>query len=164
MVSKRESKHAVIYFSPGSAPAMKDLAGQIRGEGGRTTLVWSAKWRGPENLIAEARAVIIERGCANAEKIAAAYEKYGEDVEIHYVNSDGYGEDATAKEAADAPIEETHSEPVRAEEESHSDADTADAADAVEPADDEPEDVSSDPVSDAEGDDSGVDEEDRVES
>jgi len=163
MAENRASKHAVIYFEQGAQAAMKDLAGQIRGEGGKTTLVWANRWRGAENLITEARAVIIQKGCANEEKIVEAYRKYGVDVEIHFVNQDGIGIDAYEEEAADVAIEETNPEPVQEEAAAEAADPAEDVPEAVGSEDDEPEDVSSDPVSDAAGDASGSDEEDRLE-
>jgi hypothetical protein len=163
MTENRASKHAVLYFEPGATEAMKDLAGQIRGEGGKTTLIWAKQWRGAENLIPEARAVIIQKGCANEEKIVEAYRKYGVDVEIHFVNQDGVGIDVEEEEATHAAIEEETPEPVQEEEADDSEAEAAADADAVESADDEPEDVSGDPLQDDEGTDPGVDEKGRVE-
>lgn len=163
MTGKRSDKHAAIYFEQGAQEAMKDLAAQIRGEGGKTTLVWAKMWRGAENMISEARAVIIQKGCANEEKIVEAYRKYGVDVEIHFVNEDGIGVDAEGEEAAHVTIEETNPEPVQAEG-SYAPTDTGEGeADADEPADDEPEDDEGDSLPDEEGTDPGVDEKDRVE-
>ena len=124
---------------------------------------WAKMWKGAENLIPEARAVIIQKGCANEEKIVEAYRKYGVDVGIHFVNEDGIGIDVVEEEASHVAEEETYSEPVRTEAESAAADPEEDAVDAVEPADDEPEDVPGDPVPDTEGDDSGVDEKGRLE-
>jgi len=124
-MENRSSKHAVLYFEPGATEAMKDLAGQIRGEGGKTTLIWAKQWKGAENLIPEARAVIIQKGCANEEKIVEAYRKYGVDVEIHFVNQDGVGIDVEEEEATHAAIEEETPEPVQEEEADDSEADTS---------------------------------------
>lgn len=162
-MEKRKDKHAVIYFEPGSAAAMKDLAGQIRGEGGKTTLVWANKWKGPENLMPEARAVIIEKGCSNEEKIVEAYRKYGIDVEIHFVNEDGIGIDVAEEEATHAAIEETNSEPVQEEADDAAADPEAGVADADESADDESDDDASDQVQDDEGTDPGDSEKDRLE-
>lgn len=162
-MEKRKDKHAVIYFEPGASAAMKDLAGQIRGEGGKTTMVWANRWRGAENLIPEARAIIVQKGCANEEKIVEAYRKYGVDVEIHFVNQDGIGIDVEEEEATHAASEAQIAEPVQEEADEAPADPEADAADAVELADDEPEDVSSDLLPDDKGTDPGVDEEDRLE-
>jgi hypothetical protein len=97
-MSSRSDKHAVIYFEQGAQAAMKDLAGQIRGEGGKTTLIWARMWKGAENMLPEARAVIIQKGCSHEEDIVAAYRKYGIDVEIHFVNEDGIGIDVAQEE------------------------------------------------------------------
>lgn len=86
---KRERQHAVLYFEAGNSVAFKELAARIRSEGGRTTLVWSDRWSGTENLLMEARAVVIQKDCANAEAICAAYRQYAHDVEIHFVNTEG---------------------------------------------------------------------------
>lgn len=161
MAGNRASKHAVIYFEQGAQAAMKDLAGQIRGEGGKTTLIWANRWKGAANMIPEARAVIIQKGCANEEKIVEAYRKYGVDVEIHMVNEDGIGIDA--EEATYAAIEEETPEPVQEEDTSASADQEADASDAESTTDDEPEDDGSDSLPDDEGTDPGDDEEDRVE-
>lgn len=162
-MEKRDNKHAVIYFEPGATEAMKDLAGQIRGEGGKTTLIWAKQWRGAENLIPEARAIIIQKGCANEEKIVEAYRKYGVDIEIHFVDQNGIGIDVEEEEATHAASEAQIAEPVQEEDDEAPADPEADAADAVELADDEPEDVSSDLLPDDEGTDPGVDEEDRLE-
>lgn len=163
MPENRASKHAVIYFEPGAQEAMKDLAGQIRGEGGKTTMIWAKMWRGVENLITEARAVIIQKGCANEDEIVEAYRKYGVDVEIHFVNEDGIGVDAAQEEAADDAIEEETPEPVQEEAVPAPAATEADEAVADEAADPEPEDDEADSLSDGEGTDPGDTEEDRVE-
>jgi hypothetical protein len=164
MPENRASKHAVIYFEQGAQAAMKDLAGQIRGEGGKTTLIWAKMWKGAENMIPEARAVIIQKGCAFEEKIVEAYRKYGVDVEIHFVNEDGIGIDVAEEEAEYVADEETNPDAVPEEAvEAAADPEEADA-EAVEAADDEPEDdARADRLSDAEGTDSGVDEKGRVE-
>lgn len=162
-MEKRKDKHAVIYFEQGAQAAMKDLAAQIRGEGGKTTMIWAKKWRGDENMLPEARAVIIQKGCANEAKIVKAYRKWGVDVEIHFVNEDGIGIDATDEEAADVTIEETNPEPVQ-EEAVYATTDAeADDADAVEADDDESADDDSDLVQDGEGTDPGDAEKDRLE-
>jgi len=135
MVEKRENKHAVIYFEPGSAAAMKDLAGQIRGNGGRTTLVWAKLWKGPISIMTEAKAVIVQKDCANEEAIVEAYRKFSHDVEIHYVNQDGVGIDAG--EVYEPEPELADSEPVPAEEIGDEAESAAGIADAEEPADDE---------------------------
>lgn len=95
---KRETKHAVLYFDSGNSTEFKDLASRVRSEGGKTTLVWSDRWRGPENLMMEARAVIIQKDCLNAQLICDAYRKYANDVEIHFVNSLGEFEEEVAVE------------------------------------------------------------------
>jgi len=105
--AKRDKKHAVIYFNPGSTNIMKELAKKIRAEGGRTTLVWSNKWQGAQNILPEAKAVVIEIDCANAEEIQDAYLALASDVEVHFVDHDGefIGEDtATEPEAEDDQV------------------------------------------------------------
>lgn len=163
MPENRASKHAVIYFEQGASAAMKDLAGQIRGEGGKTTMIWAKQWKGVENLIPEARAVIIQKGCHFEDEIVAAYRKYGVDVEIHFVTEDGIGIDVAEEEAADVAIEETNPEPVQEEAVPAPTVTEADEADAEDAADDEPEDDEPDLLPDGEGTDSGDAEEDRLE-
>lgn len=164
-MEKRKDKHAVIYFEQGAQAAMKDLAAQIRGEGGKTTLIWAKKWVGDENMLPEARAVIIQKGCANEEKIVNAYRKWGVDVEIHFVNEEGIGIDAEAyeEEAADVAIEETNPEPVPEEEVYAATDAEANDIDAIEADDDESADDDIDPVQDGEGTDPGDVEKDRLE-
>lgn len=86
---QRNKKHAAIYFNRGSSEIMKELAKKIRAEGGRTTLIWSHNWKGPENLLMEAKAIVIEQGCAFAKEIRDTYLKFSANVEVHYVDHDG---------------------------------------------------------------------------
>lgn len=85
----RSAQHVAIYFNAGSSEIMKTLAQKIRAKQGKTTLIWSDRWNGPENLLMEVRAVIIEIDCANHEEIRESYLKFGQDVEVHYVDHDG---------------------------------------------------------------------------
>lgn len=97
--NQREKRHAVLYFSAKASEAFKELAARIRSDGGRTTLVWSNRWKGAESILTECRAIVIEEGCANASEIEEAYRRYAVDCEIHYADSDGeFAEEATAKE------------------------------------------------------------------
>jgi hypothetical protein len=98
---KRETKHAALYFDSGNSSEFKDLASRVRSEGGKTTLIWSDRWNGPENLLMEARAVIIQKDCLNAQIICDAYRKYAADVEIHFVNSLGEFEEEAPEQSSD---------------------------------------------------------------
>lgn len=94
--TQREKRHATLYFSAKNGAAFKELASRIRGDGGRTTLVWSSQWKGAESIMSEARAIVVERGCPNAEDIVEAYRRYAADVEVHYADSNGeFSEDST---------------------------------------------------------------------
>ena len=68
---------------------MKRLATRVRDNGVQTRLVWAHKFLGPDDINDQARAVIIEEGCAGQAKIAKSYERYAHNVEIHYVNAEG---------------------------------------------------------------------------
>jgi hypothetical protein len=111
---QRQRQHAALYFDAKNSKAFKELAGRIRSEGGRTTLIWSDRWNGPENMLMEARAVVIQQGCDNANEICDAYRKYAHDVEIHFADENGeFPEDdgrtemeKTADEEAQASREE----------------------------------------------------------
>lgn len=112
---QRNQKHVTIYFTPGSSEVMKALAANVRSQGGKTTTVWSNRWKGPENLIMETRAVIIERGCENDVDIAQAYLQFTQEVEVHFVDHNGEFVDAPAeldikKEASNATTEESKSD------------------------------------------------------
>jgi hypothetical protein len=87
--NQREKRHAALYFSPKNSKAYKELAARVRSDGGRTTLVWSSRWRGAESILTECRAVVIEKGCVNADAIVEAYRRYAIDVEIHFADADG---------------------------------------------------------------------------
>lgn len=161
---QRERKHAAIYFSPANSKAFKSLAARVRAEGGRTTCIWSSKWKGAENLLMEARAVVIERGCPNAEEICNAYRKYANDVEIHFVNTDGEFEEEGAtdgrddnEDGGDAPDESAEqsgevTETDAVVQEESTDAGEEDSGDAPDAEPDSVEDVSGD------GDDEGTEE------
>lgn len=86
---RRDSKHAIIYFDRKNTEAFKELGARVREAKGRTTLVWSSRWQGPQNILKEGRAVIIQKGCANADDICDAYRQYASDVEIHFVDDAG---------------------------------------------------------------------------
>jgi len=87
--NQREKRHAALYFSPANSTAYKELAARIRNDGGRTTLVWSKQWKGPESIRTEVRAIVVEAGCANADKIVEAYQRYAIDVEVHFADASG---------------------------------------------------------------------------
>jgi hypothetical protein len=97
---QRSKRHAALYFSPKNSAAFKELAARIRGDKGRTTLVWSKNWKGAESIMTEARAIVVERGCRNADKIVEAYRRYAIDVEIHMADANG-----EFKEEADDDLE-----------------------------------------------------------
>lgn len=156
---KREDKHAAIYFEPGASREMKDLANKIRAEGGRTTLVWANRWKGPESILTEAKAVVVQKGCSNEQKIVDAYRKFSHDVEIHYVDQDGAFADpgATyAEEPADAIVQES-------EDHRGSEADASDDTEADGDSDDESEDDASSEDGDDEDADQGGSEESKLE-
>ena len=101
---RRDSKHAIIYFDRKNTEAFKELGARVREAKGRTTLVWSSRWQGPQNILKEGRAVIIQKGCANADDICDAYRQYASDVEIHFV--DDAGEFLEGETAVDPTQEE----------------------------------------------------------
>ena len=101
--TQRENKHAILYFSPQNSSAYKELAARIRAEGGRTTCVWSQKWKGAESLMMEGRAIVIEEGCMHAEEICDAYRKYANDVEIHFADANGQFKSGEQDEAIREP-------------------------------------------------------------
>lgn len=95
--NQREKRHAALYFSPKNSSAYKELAARVRSDGGRTTLVWSNRWKGAESILTECRAIIIETGCANATDIKEAYQRYAVDCEIHFADANGeFAEDTEA--------------------------------------------------------------------
>lgn len=92
---QRSKRHAVLYFSPKNSDAYKELAARVRSDGGRTTLVWSDRWKGAESILTECRAIIIEKGCPNDTAIQEAYRRYAVDCEIHFADANGEFEEAT---------------------------------------------------------------------
>lgn len=93
--TKRDKRHAALYFSPKNSKAYKELAARVRSDGGKTTLVWSNQWRGAESILTECRAIIVEEGCKNAEDIVEAYRRYAVNCEIHFADANGeFPEDA----------------------------------------------------------------------
>lgn len=80
---------SVIYFRESSGIMAKALALRVRDQGAMTRLVWSRLFKGEENIIENAQAVVIELDCPGSAKIALAYERFAHDVEIHYVDQDG---------------------------------------------------------------------------
>jgi hypothetical protein len=120
---KRETKHAVLYFDSGNSSEFKDLASRVRSEGGKTTLVWSDRWNGPENLMMEARAVIIQKDCFNAQLICDAYRKYANDVEIHFVNSLGEFEEEEGSDDTEAQADISTETDTAVQEDSEVDSD-----------------------------------------
>lgn len=115
--NQREKRHAALYFSPKHSKAYKELAARIRSDGGRTTLIWSNQWKGAESILTECRAIVIEKGCANAENIEEAYRRYAIDVEIHYADSDGEFEEDNA-------IDPAEDEGATGDDEEHADSDS----------------------------------------
>jgi hypothetical protein len=87
-----------LYFNRRYGKEFKEMAARVRAEGARTIMVWSQHFKGPENLLSEARGVIIQKSIGNAKKIAHAYETLGQDVEIHFADDKGEFVDA-GKEA-----------------------------------------------------------------
>lgn len=104
---QREKRHAALYFSPKNSAAFKELAARIRSDGGRTTLIWSQQWQGAESILTEARAIVIEQGCKNADAIVEAYRRYSIDVEIHFADENGeFAEDSMPDPANDVITDE----------------------------------------------------------
>jgi hypothetical protein len=153
---QRAKRHAVLYFSPKNSDAFKELAARVRSDGGRTTLVWSNRWKGAESILTECRAIIIEKDCANATAIQEAYRRYAVDCEIHFADADGeFAEadagfiepDDTTDQNADGSVDDDEG---ATSEESDTDPDAA--SDAVVQAEAEAGDDPVDPVSDGEDD------------
>ncbi len=81
---------SVIYFKESSGNTMKRLATRVRDSGVECILVWAHLFKDPsENIIHNAKAIIIEVGSPQAALIAKSYKQFANDVEIHYVESDG---------------------------------------------------------------------------
>lgn len=94
---------AAIYFSRHSNEMAKDLADRVRNDGPKTVLVWGEKFRSEKDIEEEAGAVIIQRSLANSSMIAAVYEQFAGDVEIHFVTDDGEFEEEAAPPGAGTP-------------------------------------------------------------
>jgi len=103
--NQREKRHAALYFSPKNSEAYKELAARVRSDGGKTTLVWSNRWRGAESILTECRAIIVEEGCENADDIVEAYRRYAVNCEIHFADAKGEFPDDDAPPANDTFIE-----------------------------------------------------------
>jgi len=84
-----EQPASVIYFREDSGTMAKGLGLRIRDQGALTRLVWAHLFKGPDQIIDNAGAVVIETAAPNASLIARSYERFAHDVEIHYVDSDG---------------------------------------------------------------------------
>ena len=80
---------SVVYFREDSGAMAKALGTRIRDQGAMTRLIWAHLFTGEDTIIENARAVVIEADCAQAAKIALAYERFAHDVEIHYVTAEG---------------------------------------------------------------------------
>jgi hypothetical protein len=127
-------KFAAIYFNRRSGNAFKELAARIRAEGAKTTLVWANQFKGPEHLVEEATAVVIQQSLHNADDIAHAYDTLGNQVEVHFADDSGefVGDEQSTNEEANDPQDSVSADSaVQAE-------DADEGADAPE-ADDEPE-------------------------
>ncbi len=79
----------VLYFNRHDAEAFKALAERIRSESNLTTLVWSHLFRGADDLIGNARAIVVQHGCPKEQEIVNQYVNFGNDVEVHYANDEG---------------------------------------------------------------------------
>lgn len=103
----KSDKHAAIYFDKANNKSMIELAKRLRSSGARTTLIWGSKFTGSEAMQPEARAVLIQKGCANAKLIESTYRKLAHDVEIHYIGIDGefIEQEAVASEEGDSSRE-----------------------------------------------------------
>lgn len=84
-----EQPVSAIYFSEQSGVMAKGLGARIRDQGAMVRLIWSHLFRGPEDMVEGARAVVIEEGCPSCIKIAKCYASFAHDCEIHFVDRDG---------------------------------------------------------------------------
>lgn len=84
-----EQPASAIYFSKDSGAMAKALGARIRDQGAMVRLVWSHLFRGPEQMIENVKAVVIEDGCPGAATIAKCYARFASDCEIHFVDSEG---------------------------------------------------------------------------
>lgn len=109
---------SVIYFSQDSGDMAKRLGTRIRDQGALTRLVWSHLFRGPEQLIPEARAVVIQTSAPNSKLIAKCYQKFTHECEIHFVDNEGNFVDGPSdnsdKPAASTPVSEVEVDPAAA--------------------------------------------------
>lgn len=80
---------SVVYFREASGAMAKRLAIRIRDTGVECNLIWSHLFHDKDDIVSEAKAVIIEAGSPRSKDIADAYLKFAHDVEIHYVSRDG---------------------------------------------------------------------------
>lgn len=67
----------------------KALGARIRDQGAMVRLIWAHLFRGPDQMIENVKAVVIEEGVPNAANIAKCYARFASDCEIHFVNSEG---------------------------------------------------------------------------
>lgn len=84
-----EQPASAIYFHKASGAMAKALGARIRDQGAMVRLVWSHLFRGPDQMIENVKAVVIEDGCPNAVNIAKCYARFASDCEIHFVDSEG---------------------------------------------------------------------------
>lgn len=155
--SQREKRHAALYFSPKNSDAYKELAARIRSDGGRTTLVWSRQWKGAESIMSEARAIVVEKGCQNADDIVEAYRRYAIDVEIHF--ADASGEFSEGESELTAPTAEELIEETEADIEARADAEAAESRAEIEAAGGETTETADPAILDPEDDGATIEEE-----
>jgi hypothetical protein len=108
----KQDKFVAIYFDRSNGVMFKELAKRVRSSkvadpsGGqrnlRPILNWASNFRGPEDMQACA-AVIIQRGCVNANIIAECYKAFGSDIELHWVTEHGEFESERPADGGAAP-------------------------------------------------------------
>ena len=84
-----EQPTSAIYFHKHSGAMAKSLGARIRDQGAMVRLVWSHLFKGPDQMIENVKAVVIEDGCPGAAMIAKCYARFASDCEIHFVDSEG---------------------------------------------------------------------------
>jgi len=112
---------AIIYYSPGSEAAAKDIANRIRNEGHLANLTTAVRFKGVGNL-RNCASVAIQNDSARAELIAATYRKAAPETEIHFFDTAGNWVDEDA-----APVDpEPETPPEGTTADANADAEQAD--------------------------------------
>ena len=84
-----EQPASAIYFRKDSGTMAKGLGARIRDQGAMVRLIWAHLFRGPDDMVENVKAVVIEADAPNAANIAKCYSRFASDCEIHFVDSEG---------------------------------------------------------------------------